>query len=63
MRDTKPALHVPSPEVQEEIRPVPILHRILIWKPTPVWAMILGTVAATGVLAMTRVSEFLYFQF
>jgi alginate O-acetyltransferase complex protein AlgI len=33
------------------------------WKPTPAWATAVAVVAAVGVLALSRVSEFLYFQF
>ncbi len=33
------------------------------WQPSPVWSAILGGLTAVSVLGMTRVSEFLYFQF
>lgn len=33
------------------------------WSPTPLWAVAFGIAFAFGVLAMNRVSEFLYFQF
>lgn len=35
----------------------------LFWKPTYSWAAAIGTMAALGFLALTSVSEFLYFQF
>jgi alginate O-acetyltransferase complex protein AlgI len=37
--------------------------RFLPWSPAPAWAIALGIMAALGLLAMNRVSEFLYFQF
>lgn len=33
------------------------------WRPTPGWAAIVATVTACGLLSLTRVSEFLYYQF
>ena len=38
-------------------------HRGLAWAPSPTWAVAVGLMAASGVLAMNSVSEFLYFQF
>ncbi len=35
----------------------------LSWKPTTGWAIIIALLGALGVLALTSVSEFLYFQF
>ena len=35
----------------------------LSWCPTPGWAAIVATVTACGLLSLTRVSEFLYYQF
>ena len=37
--------------------------RRLTWSPSPRWAVATGVVAAAGTLALTQVSEFLYFQF
>lgn len=34
-----------------------------IWKPAPKWAILAGTVAALGILALGGTTEFLYFQF
>jgi alginate O-acetyltransferase complex protein AlgI len=39
------------------------LARRLLWKPNAGWAFGAAIVAVGGVLALTRVSEFLYFQF
>ncbi len=33
------------------------------WKPSPTWSAVLGCLTAISILGMTRVSEFLYFQF
>lgn len=35
----------------------------LRWRPTLNWAIAIGVLAATGMLSLTRPSEFLYFQF
>jgi alginate O-acetyltransferase complex protein AlgI len=35
----------------------------LSWRPSPGWAAIVATVSACGLLSLTRVSEFLYYQF
>jgi hypothetical protein len=35
----------------------------LSWRPTPGWAAIVATLTACGLLSLTRVSEFLYYQF
>ncbi len=37
--------------------------RRLAWGPSPRWALAIGLVAAGGTLALSQVSEFLYFQF
>jgi len=35
----------------------------LDWRPTRAWAAVIGCIAAISLLSLTRVSEFLYFQF
>ncbi|MGB3533504.1 MAG: MBOAT family protein [Microcoleaceae cyanobacterium] len=40
-----------------------LLWKRLEWKPSPTWSAILGGLTAVCLLGMTRVSEFLYFQF
>ena len=35
----------------------------LTWRPSPSWAVFAGCLAAASLLSMSRVSEFLYFQF
>jgi D-alanyl-lipoteichoic acid acyltransferase DltB (MBOAT superfamily) len=37
--------------------------RRFAWRPSPRWAVAMGMIAATGTLALSQVSEFLYFQF
>jgi hypothetical protein len=46
----------------------PALERIerpgrLSWAPTPAWALLIGAVGTLSLLHLSRVSEFLYFQF
>jgi D-alanyl-lipoteichoic acid acyltransferase DltB (MBOAT superfamily) len=47
----------------QEIRFLPPLGERTGWRPSRGWAVAAGVTAALGVLALTRVSEFLYFQF
>jgi len=35
----------------------------IVWRPTPIWSVATGILFACGMLSLTRVSEFLYFQF
>lgn len=35
----------------------------ILWRPTAMWSVIVAMIATLGVLALTSVSEFLYFQF
>lgn len=63
MRHTTPGLHLHTSTAENEINPLPTLTRGLVWQPTRRWAALIGLMAATAVLAMTRISEFLYFQF
>ena len=39
------------------------LGRLLTWRPSPVWAVASGVALAMGILSLSQVSEFLYFQF
>ena len=59
----EPALHPHVAEPDSEIRPLGALADRLAWRPATGWAIALGVTAGLGVLAMNRVSEFLYFQF
>jgi hypothetical protein len=36
---------------------------MLHWRPTRAWALLVGIIFAGGILTLTHVSEFLYFQF
>jgi alginate O-acetyltransferase complex protein AlgI len=38
-------------------------HAVWRWRPAPVWAVAVGCIAFLGVISITRVSEFLYWQF
>jgi hypothetical protein len=37
--------------------------RLLAWRPTALWALVTAGIAAIATLALSQVSEFLYFQF
>ena len=58
-----PALSPYSSEDKNEIRPAVWLGNRLTWRPAPLWAASAGLIAAMGILALTSISEFLYFQF
>lgn len=59
----EPALQRYRTEEASELRLLQRLHSALSWKPSSRWALATGVIAALGVLAMSRISEFLYFQF
>lgn len=63
MRRFEPAMHLHQADAHNEIRLMRRLHSALAWKPSVGWAVAIGVIAALGVFAMSRVSEFLYFQF
>jgi D-alanyl-lipoteichoic acid acyltransferase DltB (MBOAT superfamily) len=46
-----------------QINGIPWLASLLSWAPSIKWAIVTGIIAAMGILALTSVSEFLYFQF
>jgi hypothetical protein len=48
---------------QNEIRLMTRLHSTLGWRPNGSWAAATGVIAMLGIFAMSRISEFLYFQF
>ena len=45
------------------VSPIAQWMRQLQWRPSLPWALITACIAVTAVLQLTRVSEFLYFQF
>lgn len=63
MRQAQPGLHLHSGRTDDELQPAPRLADKLAWRNTTGWAIGIGLLAAISVLAMTRISEFLYFQF
>jgi hypothetical protein len=63
MSKFEPVLRLYYPDEKNEIRPLAHVTKNLFWKPNISWSIAMGIIAALGVLAMTRVSEFLYFQF
>ena len=40
-----------------------IFQERMLWQPTRVWALITAAIAVTALLGLSRISEFLYFQF
>jgi D-alanyl-lipoteichoic acid acyltransferase DltB (MBOAT superfamily) len=63
MARAEPALAMYRADPAHELRLLPRLRDGLKWRPTPMWAIATGVAAAAGVLSLTRISEFLYFQF
>ena len=63
MRHTVPGMHLHTGRAEDELQPAPRLADKLAWRNTTGWAIGIGLLAAIAVLAMTRISEFLYFQF
>jgi hypothetical protein len=41
----------------------PTRPRMLLWSPSPAWALGLAAIAVTGILSLGQLSEFLYWQF
>ena len=63
MHRVEPGIQPHHAEARNEIRVLHGLQSLLRWRPSLVWALVMGGIAAFGVLAMSGVSEFLYFQF
>ncbi len=63
MSRIEPAINLYSANEQTELSPCSKLLRKLYWKPSLLWATFTAISCTCGILAMTRVSEFLYFQF
>lgn len=63
MRNFFPGMHLHHAKPENEVHPLPAIKNQLIWRPSAPWAVIAGVLAGLGVLAMTSISEFLYFQF
>jgi hypothetical protein len=59
----EPAMHLHRADEGDEVRVMANLHPALSWRPSVGWAVATGVTASLAVFAMSRVSEFLYFQF
>jgi len=59
-----PAITLPLPYAQDR-RPAPFrrVFARLAWRPSPAWAVATAALSAGGILALNRVTEFLYWQF
>jgi alginate O-acetyltransferase complex protein AlgI len=63
MRAYAPVLDMPDMRRFEAGQPTRPTKRWREWHPTPVWAIATGALAFFGTISITRVSEFLYWQF
>ncbi len=63
MANFEPALTPYPSNGRYQINPIDKLESLASWRPSARWAVITGVIAALGVLALSSVSEFLYFQF
>ena len=63
MRYSQPGLHLHRGRDEDELQPGKQLTDKLAWHESISWAIGIGLLASIAVLAMTRISEFLYFQF
>jgi D-alanyl-lipoteichoic acid acyltransferase DltB (MBOAT superfamily) len=59
----EPVIHPHRADEQSELRLMARLYPALHWRPNSRWAVATGVAAALSVFAMSRISEFLYFQF
>lgn len=59
----EPALRPHQSEDRQELIPMSFWVERVRWQPTAGWGITLGIIAALGVLSMSSISEFLYFQF
>ena len=58
-----PAFDVHTPSTTHSIQPFLLTIQKIKWKPEAQWAIIIGLILCVGILALTSISEFLYFQF
>ena len=64
MRDYDPAITDTSPSALGRMPSlVRCLDRCLVWRPTPRWAAVTVMLTTSGILALNRISAFLYWQF
>ena len=63
MERIKPALSSHRSLAGAAIEPLRRLAARLRWTPSPAWACGIGLMAMTGLLSLSEISEFLYFQF
>jgi D-alanyl-lipoteichoic acid acyltransferase DltB (MBOAT superfamily) len=63
LRRFSPALGVHHAEPEASIRPADRWLGSLRWRPSAAWAIATAVLSALGILSLSRISEFLYFQF
>jgi D-alanyl-lipoteichoic acid acyltransferase DltB (MBOAT superfamily) len=61
--NTQELTHYVAHHGEHKTRAVAIPQTWMTWRPSPSWAVLAGCLAAASLLSMSRVSEFLYFQF
>jgi hypothetical protein len=60
----EPAVTLPLPYMKDgRLHPFRRLFSGLEWQPTPGWAMGVAALSVFGILALSQVTEFLYWQF
>lgn len=57
----QPSINVPDADLEPPA--FPRFWKRLQWRPTPAWALVSVGLAMASILSMSRISEFLYFQF
>lgn len=63
LRHFEPGMHIPASLAGNEIRPLFDLVGRIQWAPSATWAVACAMLATLSALSLTRLSEFLYFQF
>jgi alginate O-acetyltransferase complex protein AlgI len=64
MRAYEPAITLPAPYATDgHLAPFRRLFLNLQWTPSPGWAMTVAAMSVLGILALSQVTEFLYWQF
>jgi len=63
MRDFRPVLDPPRQGAAGALAVPSWLQRTLCWRPTRAWAGAIAVISGGGLLALSEITEFLYFQF
>ncbi|MCF6337466.1 MAG: MBOAT family protein [Gammaproteobacteria bacterium] len=63
MRHFSPAFNKHKSDVADALQLTKILENLSTWQPTRTWGVFIAIISAFGLLSLSSVSEFLYFQF